>query len=180
MIAALVSMAMWPAAFFLNLRFPNTPLRLLVEGFQSIKWLPLLSICIFQLMLLSTVVLTPRGVLTAYVHQMVRRRQRKQMDFMVTCATILVSVVGAMLIYVVRIGTLAMSAVPMLLFIVFLGFVVLVFRRISLRTAQIKFPGVKLKAIGFQAGQFDVTGFTSEYLESLRRTKSQEVRSMQT
>ena len=169
-IGAPVLIAMWPAAFFINLRFPNTPLHLLVEGFQSTKW-PLLWICIFQLVLLSTVALTPRGVLTAYVHQMVRRRLRKQMVLMVTGATILVAVVGAMLIYVVRIGTLAMSVVPMLLFILVLGLVVLLFRRISSRISQTEYPGVKLKAIGFQSGQFEVTGFTSEYLESLQRQR---------
>ena len=167
-IGASVLTAMLPAAIFINLQFPNTPLHLLVEGFQSTKWLPLLWICIVQLVLVSTVVLTPRGVLTAYVHQMVRRRQRKQMVFMVTCATILVAVVGA---NVVRIGTLTMSVVPMLLFILVLGLVVLLFRRISLRISQTEFPGVKLKTIGFQSGQFEVTGFTSEYLETLQRQR---------
>lgn len=166
-IGASVLTAMLPAAIFINLRFPNTPLHLLVEGFQSTKW-PLLWICIFQLVLVSTVVLTPRGVLTAYVHQMVRRRQRKQMGLMVTGATILVAVVGA---NVVRIGTLTMSVVPMLLFILVLGLVVLLFRRISLRISQTEFPGVKLKTIGFQSGQFEVTGFTSEYLETLQRQR---------
>ena len=170
-IGASVLTAMLPAAIFINLQFPNTPLHLLVEGFQSTKWLPLLWICIVQLVLVSTVVLTPGGVLTVYVHQMVRRRQRKQMVLMVTGATILVAVVGAMLMYVVRIGTLPMSVVPMLLFMLVLSQVVLLFRRISLRISQTEFPGVKLKAIGFQSGQFEVTGFTSEYLETLQRQR---------
>ena len=43
--------------------------------------------------------------------------------------------------------------------------------RSSRRESRSDYPGVALKAIGYQSGQFEIAGFTPEYLETLQRQR---------
>lgn len=134
----------------------------------SIKWLPIAWSSAFQFGILLTIWKSPRGVVTAMIQNSVRRRIRIR-QWIAAFAGISGAVIGGMMIMsVIRGGDWNMA----LLVTSLIGLAIVI---IALgggwrpgRKPRLNLNGLKLKVIDYQSGQFEIAGFTEQFLTALR------------
>ena len=145
---------------FLKIYFSESPNEIL-KRIISTNWLLIAWIIAGQVPMLLGVFLSPRGSLTAFIHISVQQRIRRY-KVNAVAAGVLVSVIAFGAILIVWSDDLV-SLIAAILGLIAGGFVWVRQKK----TGNI-FQGLKLKVIGYHAGQFEVAGFKPEFIETLR------------
>ncbi len=157
-----------PLGLFLMNRYFSQNSNPVLQQLQNIKLLPLAWMALFQVAITSGIMLSRHGSLTTYIHSIVKRRIRRyKFDAFITgiiAATFGFGVVAftssresATEVYSRALGCAAV-----------LGLIAGLWRWARIKKSRREFCGLKLKVIGDIAGQFEVSGFKPEFLETLR------------
>jgi hypothetical protein len=158
-------MALVPIAIL----FPNTFSSVTQRQLQSLKWLPIVGMGTIQFVIFGIAIFCPKGVVISYLHRSVRRRLKRQMWITGIILALSAALVFWVIVYVVdtRTGIAATSGIISIVFGAVL--IAAIWIRSSKRESRRDYPGLALKAIGCQSGQFEIAGFTPEYLKTLQR-----------
>jgi hypothetical protein len=149
--------------------FPNTLSSVIPTQLQSMKWLPLVGMGTIQFVIFGIAIFCPKGALISYLHLTVRRRLKRRMWITGIILALSAAIVFWTIVYVVdtRTGAAATSVIISIVFGAVL--IAAIWIRSSRRESRSAYPGLALKAIGYHSGQFEIAGFTAEYLETLQR-----------
>ena len=151
--------------------FPNTFSSVIPRQLQSMKWLPLVGMGTIQCVIFGIAIFCPKCVVISYLHRTVRRRLKRRMWITGIILALSAAVVFWTIVYVVdtRTGAAATSVIISIVFGVVL--IAAIWIRSSRRESRSDCPGLALKAIGYQSGQFEIARFTAEYLATLQRQR---------
>ena len=162
--AAPVLMAVLPIGQLLAARYLSVdefPLLQLSQRISPIT--PVLFLIAIQIPMTAAILLSPKAALTGFVHHDVQCRMKQQKRMFCLMIAVFPVAVGAIVFCAIQ-GTVVWLLV--LLWLCVTGsFAVMIL--MSLRNRQ-RFPGLRLKAIGHQHGQFEVGGFSTIYLQAVR------------
>lgn len=156
-----------PMGLFLMNRYFTQNLSPVMQQLQNMKLLPIAWIAACQIATFSGIMISPRGILTTDMHNSVKRRIRRyKFDAFITGILAATFSFGAVAFTISResapkITLLAMGGAAVL------GLIAGVWRWASIRKSRREFRGLELKVVGYDAGQFEVVGLTTEFLEAL-------------
>lgn len=162
--AAPVLMAALPIGQLLAARYLSVdefPLLQLSQRLSPIT--PVLFMIAIQIPMTAAILLSPKAALTGFVHSDVQRGMKHHMWQLGPTIFLSPILVGVIVFYVIQ------GAVVWLL--VLLGLCVtgsFAMMILMSRRHRNRYPGLRLKAIGHQHGQFEVGGFSPLFLQAVR------------
>ncbi len=164
LIAAPALMAALPIGqLFIARYFPVDEFPLLRQ-LQRVSWLsPVLVVFAIQIPMMAAMLLSPKASLTGFVHRDTQRQMKYHKWLLVLTMTGFPISVGLIVFYLIQGAGVSLLVLFGLCVIGSFMFLILWSRRNRKR-----FPGLALKAIGHQHGQFEVGGFSPIYLQALQ------------
>jgi len=140
----------------------------ILKRIMSTKWLLIAWIFAWEGAMFLGIFLSPRGNLTAFIHISVQQRIRRY-KLNALAAGVLVAVIafgGSLIVW--SDGFNGKSIFLASFFAVTLGLIAGGFVWVRQEKTGNLFHGLKIKAIDYRDGQFEVAGFKPEFLETLR------------
>ena len=156
-----------PLGLFLMNRYFSQNSNPVLQQLQNIKLLPLAWMALFQVAITSGIMLSRRGRLTTYIHSSIKRRIRTyKFDAFITGIFAATFSFGVVAFTISRESATEVAWLALLCATV-LGLIGGIWRWVRLKKSRSIFHGLQLKVIDYRDGQFEVVGFTPEFLEAI-------------
>ena len=124
---------------------------------------PLMFLFAIQIPMILAIVLSPKAALTGFVHRDIQRRMKHHKWLLFPTIFLFPISVGVIVFFLIQGAGVSLMILFGLFVIGSLSLMVLIARRNKKR-----FPGLALKAIGHQHGQFEVGGFSPVFLQAVK------------